>query len=93
MTKAIRVFGYRITFTFNHRLKKDIDLFDKMTLWRDYRLGVWFKTYKVVSKPPNRSAVLGEEGTTSRAYMFGIDLIVVKVMLDICYRPLVINVK
>lgn len=93
MTKSIRVFGYRFTFTFNHRFKKNIDILDKMTLWKDYRLGLWFKTYMAVSKPANRPAVLGEGGAKSRAYVIGMDLIIVKIMMEVCYRPLVINIK
>lgn len=90
MIKSTSIFGYKITFVFKHRFTKD--LFDQISHWDDYRLGVWFRRSTVVSKPKNGPAILGKNGTTSNCYMLGIDLIIFKSFVNISYRPLEIEI-
>jgi len=88
MISKINILGYRIAFVFRHKFEKDRGRIDSIIYWRDYRIGLWFKTYKKVSKPKDGPAIIGKNGTTSRTFMFGIDLILCKFWIDICYRPL-----
>jgi len=91
MIKKMNVRGLRINLIFKHRWQK-LEHFEYNT-WKSYELGLWFKKNKVVSKPLKGPAVLGPGGKTSNAYMFGINLLVVKMWIDICYRPLQFEVK
>ena len=91
MISKINILGYRIEFVLRHRFEKNLDFTDKYLYWKDYKLGVWFKRYKTVSKPKNGPAVIGKDGTLSNNYMLGIDFIFCKFWIDICYRPLILN--
>lgn len=95
MTKKIDILGYNIRFVFRHRFEKSSDeirRWDNYTMWKEKRLGVWYKTYQVVSKPKDGPAKLGKGGTHSTSHMFGIDLIICKFWFDISYRPLTLEI-
>ena len=92
MITTINISGYRINFIFRHRFEKK-DIFTRLTEWKDYKFGFWFKTYKSVGKPKGKPAVIGKGGSLSRGYMFGVDLIICKFWLDICHRPLILKLK
>ena len=95
MTKKINILGYRVNFVFRHRFEKlseDRSTFDKMYMWKEKRLGIWYKTFETVSKPKKGPAILGKDGTTSTSYLFGVDLIICKFWIDICYRPLTLEI-
>lgn len=91
MVSKINILGYRIEFVLRHRFEKNLDFTDKYLYWKDYKLGIWLKRYKTVSKPKNGPAVIGKDGTLSNNYMLGIDFIFCKFWIDICYRPLILN--
>lgn len=91
MIKKCNILDRRITFVFRHRFEKDADIFSRMK-WEDYKLGVWFKPYTIVSKPKKGPAILGKNGTHSNAYMVGCDLIICKFWFDICYRPFTLKI-
>lgn len=91
MIKKTNIFGYRINFVFRHKYEKKMDLLDKME-WRDYRLGTWFKKYIAVGKPKDGPAVIGKNGTTTKCYMFGVDLLICKFWIDISHRPLILEI-
>ena len=95
MTKKINISGYNIKFVLRHRFEKtsdEIRNWDNYRMWKENRLGVWYKTYNTVSKPKDSPAILGKNGTHSTSYMFGMDLIVFKFWFDICYRPLILEI-
>lgn len=92
MISKINILGYRINLVFRHRFEKNLDFTDKYLYWKDYKLGVWFKRYETVSKPKKGPAVIGKGGTHSNSYMFGVDLIICKFWIDICYKPLTFEI-
>ena len=94
MVKKFNISGYNIKFVFRHRFEKPSEnsLFDDMYMWKEKRLGLWYKTFEIVSKPKNKPAILGKNGTTSTSYLFGVDLIICKFWIDICYRPLTLEI-
>ena len=91
MISEINILGYRIAFVFRHKFEKETGRINSILYWRDYRIGLWFKTYKKVSKPKDGPAIIGKGGTHSNSYMFGVDLIICKFWIDICYRPLILS--
>jgi hypothetical protein len=82
------ILGFRIKFIFRHKFEKDRGKIDNIMYWRQYNLGIWFKSYKKVSKPKDGPAIIGKNGTTSTSFLFGVDLLICKFWIDICYRPL-----
>lgn len=90
MVKTTNILGYRINFVFRHRFEKTRGMLKTLD-WRDYKLGVWFKLYKVLSKPKEGPAILGKDGTFSKGYLFGVNLLVCKFWIDICHRPLILS--
>jgi hypothetical protein len=85
--KTMTLLGFRINFVFRHKFEKDRRKIDKILYWRQYNLGIWFKSYKTVSKPKDGPAVIGKNGTTSRSFLFGVDLLICKFWINICHRP------
>lgn len=92
MIKRTNILGYRINFVFRHKYEKDMDLSDKYLMWREYRLGLWLKPYKAVGKPKSGPTIIGKGGTYSKGYMLGVNLIICKFWVDICYRPLILDI-
>ena len=91
MITTINIIGYRINFIFRHRFEKK-DIFTRLTEWKDYKFGLWFKTYKSVGKPKNGPAIIGQKSTLTNCYMFGVDLIICKFWINVSYRPLILNI-
>ena len=85
------ILGFRISFVFRHKFEKNRGKIDKILYWRQYNLGLWFKSYKTVSKPKDGPEIIGKNGTTSRSFLFGIDLLICKFWINICYRPLTLE--
>jgi len=95
MIKKFNIFGYRIDLVFRHRFEKPKEerrSFENYYMWKEKRLGLWYKTFETVSKPKNGPAKIGQGGTTSTSYLFGVDLIICKFWIDICYRPFTLEI-
>ena len=88
MVKTTHILGYRINFVFRHKFEKNMDLVDRYSTWKEYRLGIWLKPYKAVGRPKKGPSILGKGGTHTRGYMFGVNLLICKFWIDICHRPL-----
>lgn len=96
MIKKFNILGYRIDFVFRHMFEKrdqEKSAYYKIYMWKEKRLGLWYKTFQTVSKPKNGPVKIGKDGTMSTSYMFGIDLIICKFWIDICYRPLILEIN
>jgi hypothetical protein len=92
-SKSMTILGFRISFVFRHKFEKDRGKIDKIMYWRQYNLGIWFKSYTTVSKPKNGPAVIGKNGTTSRSFLFGVDLLICKFWINICHRPFIFQIN
>lgn len=93
MILSANIFGYKIKFVFRHMWEKCDDVFSDMFMWKTKEIGLWYKTYKTVSKPKKGPAIIGKGGTHSTSYMFGVNLIVAKFWFDVCYRPLELKIN
>lgn len=83
--KEFKIFGYDILFVFRHRYEKDDDgekLLNDMTMWREWRLGFFFKLNKMVGKK-NFSSPKEWHKHLVNHIMIGIDLLWCKAWITI----------
>ena len=92
MVKKITISGWEFTFVFRHRWEDESDMINKYE-WNTWRLGIWFKKYRVIKKPKHNESILGQKAILSNQYMFGINLLVCKFWFTICYRALILKLK
>lgn len=80
----LKIFGLDFTFVFRHRYEKpDEDrLVDKFTMWKDWRVGFFFKRMKIVGEQNSNKPHLWHKNLV-RAYMFGIDLLICKLWFTV----------
>lgn len=93
MIASFNLSGYRINLVLRHRFEKDLNLYDQMKWKNEYKLGLWLKTYRALSKPKNKPLLIAKGNELSRGYMFGAHLIICNCWVDICHNPLTLNIK
>lgn len=79
MIRSIKIGKTKFTFVFRH--KWDKNTLDEIKYNTEYRLGLWFKKYKIVgAKNFNKPKEWGKNLVND--YMIGIDLIVCKLWVS-----------
>lgn len=75
----IKIVGLDFTFVFRHRFEKQDDdrLVDKFTMWKDWKLGFFFRRMKIVGKK-NANQPAKWHNNLVRSYMLGVDLLICK---------------
>lgn len=71
-----KIFGLDFTFVFRHRYEKgnERELLDKMTMWREWQLGFFFRRFQVVGKKNFRNPKKWGENLCPE-YMIGVNLL------------------
>jgi hypothetical protein len=93
MVKHIKIVNVNFMFVFRHKFEKETEdnLIDKM-LWRDYRLGFWYKRSKMVGEKDFKNPLKWGINLVN-SYMFGIDLIWCKMWVEIDKGGMIIKEK
>jgi hypothetical protein len=76
----VKIFGYDFTFVFRHRYEKNdesLKLIDRFSIWKDWKLGFFFRRYKVVGRK-NFNKPKEWNNNLVYEYMIGIDLLICK---------------
>lgn len=84
MVKHIKIGKLSIVAVFRYRWGKDEQKIDKFLMWREWRLGVWFKKTKSVGEK-DFSDPSKWKNNLRGSYYFGADLLVIKAWLKISY--------
>ena len=90
----IKILGLDFTFVFRYRFEKDEDdnLVDKFTMWKDWKLGLFFRRMKIVGKKKFNQPKEWHSALV-RQYMLGIDLLVCKVWVTVHRGGMEIKLK
>lgn len=90
----VKIFGYDFTFVFRHRYEKNNkkQLLYKMTMWREWKIGLFFKYSKIVGKrkfnQPNEWS-----NNLVKEYMVGIDLLICKAWFSVSKGVMKLNIN
>ena len=89
----LKIFGLDFAFVFRHRYEKkgDDKLINKFTMWRDWRIGLFFKRNKVVGKR-NFNQPKEWKNNLVREYVVGIDLLICKASFTVSKGTMKINI-
>ena len=86
MIRKTKIGKINLKFVFRHRFEKHIDevdrAWDKRSLWREWRLGLWVKPYKAVGQKNFKNPSLWS-ANLANGYMIGVDLLICKFWIDI----------
>ena len=61
-------------------------------MWKEWSLSIWFKTYKAVGRK-NFKQVDKWGSNLKTCYMFGVDLLIVKLWVDIDFGAMHLGIK
>ena len=83
MVGHLKIGKLEFTFVFRHKFEKDLDALDKITMWKEYKLGLWYKRYQIVGRK-NFKDVSEWKNNHVYQYMVGINLIVCNAWFTVC---------
>lgn len=84
MTAAINIGNLHIRGTLRHRFEKYEERWWERYTWREWELGLWFRKYKAVSKKDFKDVSKWAENFAN-IYTMGLNLLIVKMWIDIDY--------
>jgi len=93
--KEFKIFDYDILFVFRHRYEKDDDgekLINTFTMWREWRLGFFFKKNKAVGKKNFKNPKKWKNNLVNHI-MIGIDLLWCKTWVTISKGTIKLEIK
>lgn len=94
MIKKFKNNWFKIRLVFRHRWEKGgIDNYTAFKMKSNFELGLWLKTYKAVGDVKGTLKFIFSDENSVRGYMFGINLIVCKLWVDISGPTLEIPIK
>lgn len=94
MIGKIKIGNLTIRGVIRHRFEKgnsNENILDRYSLWREHRLGLWFKTYRVVGRKDFNNPTKWKNNMVNQ-YLFGIDLIIVKMWIDIDFGAMSLEI-
>jgi len=95
IVKHLNIGKLQITFVLRHRWEKFEDKTEKImndiTMWREWRLGIFFKRYEIVGKK-NFNKPKEWKNNMVYEYMFGINLLVIKFWFTFVRNGMHINI-
>lgn len=93
MFKHLKMKRINIQFVFRHKFEKETEdnLIDKV-LWREYRLGLWFKRDKMVGEKDFKNPAKWNINLVN-SYMFGVDLIWCKMWVEVNRGGMILKEK
>ena len=74
---------FRARLVLRHRWEKRTESYESFRMKNNYELGLWLKTYKAVGNAKGTLKFVFSDENSVRGYMFGLNLVVCKIWLDI----------
>lgn len=94
MIGKLRTKWFKVNFVLRHRWEKGgFENFETYRMKKEFKLGLWLKTYKAVGKAKGPLKFIFSDENLVRGYMIGIDLIVCKMWMDISGPTLEIPIE
>jgi hypothetical protein len=94
MIGKLRTKWFKVNFVLRHRWEKGgFENFEAYRMKKEFKLGLWLKTYKAVGKAKGPLKFIFSDENLVRGYMIGIDLIVCKMWMDVSGPTLEIPIE
>lgn len=88
----IKIGGFKFTFVFRHKFEKNLKTFDRLILWRDFKLGLWYKRSRLVGEK-NSNKPCEWKNNLVNEHMVGINLIICKAWFTVSKGGLSLKTK
>jgi len=89
----IKIFRYEFTFVFRYRYEKgnESELLDKMTMWREWRIGLFYRRFQIVGRKKFNEPKEWKNNCVYE-YMLGIDLLIYKAWFTVNKGGMTLNI-